>query len=69
MIRSNILKIHNDLKNGRISFEDLIKQRYILLDKYRSCNSVITNSEHEVVKNIANFDQKKLHDENLLYGI
>ena len=69
MIRSNIIKIHNDLKSGRISFEDLIKQRYILLDKYRSCNSVITNLKQDVIKNITNFEQKKLHDENLLYGI
>lgn len=69
MIRSNILKIHNDLKNGLISFEDLIKQRYLFFDKYKSCNSVITNLKQEVIKNIIKFDKKNLNDENLLYGI
>ncbi len=69
MVRSNILKIHNDLKNGVISFEDLIKQRYLLLEKYKSCNSVITNLDDEINKNIKKFDKKKLHDKNLLYGI
>ena len=69
MIRSNILKIHNDLKNGLISFEDLIKQRYLFFDKYKSCNSVITNLKQEVIKDIIKFDKKNLDDENLLYGI
>ena len=60
MIRSNILKIHNDLKNGRISFEDLIEQIYLLLDKYKSCNSIVTNLKQEVIKNITKLDKKKL---------
>lgn len=69
MIRSNILKIHNDLKNCRISLEDLIEQKYLLLDKYKSCNSIVTNLKQEIIKNITKLDKKKLYDENLLYGI
>ena len=69
MMRSNILKIHNDLKNGLITFEDLIKQKYLLLDRYKSCNSVITNLKKDVIENIAKFDKRNLYDDNLLYGI
>ena len=68
-MRSNILKIHNDLKSGLITFEDLIKQKYLLLDRYKSCNSVITNLKKETIKNITKFDKKKLHEDCLLYGI
>lgn len=68
-MKSNILKIHYALKQNALNFVDLIQQRFIILNKYKECNSVITNLQNQIEEKNYSLNMNEIKEQNLLYGI